>query len=173
MAVEAFGVVYKTTNLVNEKIYIGQTVKKARCYLGSGKILKQAINKYGKDNFKRETICFCSNRKELNKKEIYWIAYYRDIHINNMYNITDGGNSVSGYTMSEEQNKKNSERKKGKMKGKDNPNYGKHHSEESKKKISEGNKGRKHTEEQNKKHSDLMRRRSFKLNAIRWGIKWE
>ena len=46
-------VIYKTTNLVNGKIYIGKDKYNNPKYLGSGKILKLAINKYGKGNFRR------------------------------------------------------------------------------------------------------------------------
>lgn len=40
--------IYKTTNLINSKIYIGQDSKNNLSYLGSGKLIKQAINKYGR-----------------------------------------------------------------------------------------------------------------------------
>lgn len=49
-----YGYIYKTTNLINGKIYIGQmhiTIFLGNKYLGSGKILKQAINKDGYNNF--------------------------------------------------------------------------------------------------------------------------
>ena len=42
-------VIYKTTNLINGKIYIGKDVRNLNCYLGSGKLLKKAIEKYGKN----------------------------------------------------------------------------------------------------------------------------
>ncbi len=147
MAAKAFGIVYKTINLVNEKIYIGQTVKKKKSYLGSGVYFTRAFNKYGRKNFKREILCLCSNRKELDLKEKYWIDYYRNVGIDNMYNITDGGNSFSGYIRPEELNKKHSED----MKGKNNPNYGKKFSEEHKRKMSEAKKGIKLTEEHKRK----------------------
>ena len=46
-------IIYKTTNLVNKKIYIGQDSKNNPEYLGSGAIVKKAIKKYGKENFKK------------------------------------------------------------------------------------------------------------------------
>ena len=49
-------IIYKTTNLVNGKIYIGKDKNNNPSYLGSGKILKLAIKKYGKENFTKETI---------------------------------------------------------------------------------------------------------------------
>ena len=43
-------VIYKTTNMINGKIYIGQDIKNNPKYLGSGKILKLSIRKYGRFN---------------------------------------------------------------------------------------------------------------------------
>ena len=64
-------IIYKTTNLINGKTYVGKCVREDKSYYGSGKILKQAIKKYGKKNFIRETIDTASTREELNLKEIY------------------------------------------------------------------------------------------------------
>ena len=46
-------IIYKTTNLINGKIYIGMSKNKKENYLGSGIYLKYAIDKYGKENFKK------------------------------------------------------------------------------------------------------------------------
>ena len=64
-------IIYKTTNLINGKIYVGKDSKNNNNYLGSGKILNLAINKYGIENFKKETLCECLSSKELNKAERY------------------------------------------------------------------------------------------------------
>jgi len=48
--------IYKTTNLINGKIYIGQSFKHNCKYLGSGIFLKRAIKKYGIENFRRNRI---------------------------------------------------------------------------------------------------------------------
>jgi len=63
--------VYKTTNLINGKIYIGkhETYNLDDGYLGSGKLLLRAIKKYGKVNFKREILFECLTRDEMNMKE--------------------------------------------------------------------------------------------------------
>ena len=63
--------IYKTTNLVNEKFYIGlhSTHKLEDGYLGSGTMLWHAIKKYGKENFKRETLEFLPDRDSLKARE--------------------------------------------------------------------------------------------------------
>ena len=52
-------VVYRITNMINGKKYIGKhsTTDVYDGYFGSGIAIKQAINKYGIDNFKKEIIC--------------------------------------------------------------------------------------------------------------------
>jgi group I intron endonuclease len=84
-------VIYKTTNLINNKIYVGQDSHNNPAYLGSGKILNNAIKKYGKDNFKKEILEECSSKKELNEREIYWINKLNSTDTNVGYNIATGG----------------------------------------------------------------------------------
>lgn len=48
--------IYKITNLITGRIYIGQTNGKRDRYYGGGLIIKQAVKKYGKKNFKKEII---------------------------------------------------------------------------------------------------------------------
>jgi hypothetical protein len=55
-------IIYKTTNLINNKIYIGQSKYNNCDYLGSGSLLKKAIKKYGKQNFKKEIIEYCHTK---------------------------------------------------------------------------------------------------------------
>lgn len=88
-------IIYKTTNLLNGKIYIGKDKKNNKNYLGSGVALKESIKKYGKNNFKKEIICFCNNIEELNEKEKYYIKFYNSQDKNIGYNITDGGDGNS------------------------------------------------------------------------------
>jgi len=63
--------IYKTTNIINNKYYIGMhsTNNLEDGYVGSGKRLWYSINKYGKDNFKVEIIEFLDNMKLLKEKE--------------------------------------------------------------------------------------------------------
>ena len=70
-------IIYKTTNLINGKIYIGKDSKNDPNYFGSGLLLRQSIKKYGKKNFKKEIIDFADSVKGLNEKEIYWILFAR------------------------------------------------------------------------------------------------
>ncbi len=90
--------IYKTTNLVNGKIYIGQTKSKSKYYIGSGKILRLAIKKYGAGKFRREIICECKSQDELDEREQYWIAHYNSTDSDIGYNIQLGGNSKGKWT---------------------------------------------------------------------------
>ena len=87
------GLIYRTTNLIYGRMYIGKQVdENKKSYLGSGKLLKQAINRYGKNNFIKEVlISGVDNRKELNEIECYLIDYYCAIVMPIYYNIADGG----------------------------------------------------------------------------------
>lgn len=65
-------IIYKTTNLINGKIYIGKhksTKLEFDGYFGSGLNLNRAISKYGIENFERETLYIFNNDKECSDKE--------------------------------------------------------------------------------------------------------
>ena len=66
-----FYIIYKTTNLINNKIYIGQhiTDKLHDNYVGSGTLLKKAIQKYGDVNFHTDILFICKSKEEMNCKE--------------------------------------------------------------------------------------------------------
>ena len=61
--------IYKITNLINGKIYIGQEFKNNPNYFGSGQVIKNAIKKYSIVNFKKEILQYCFSKEELNKCE--------------------------------------------------------------------------------------------------------
>ena len=84
-------IIYKTKNLVNGKIYIGQDSYNNDKYLGSGLLLKRAISKYGKNNFKKEIIEYCDTQEELDEREKYWIKFYNSQDEKIGYNISPGG----------------------------------------------------------------------------------
>ena len=62
---------YKITNLINGKMYIGQhtTSNLDDGYMGSGVALRNAFKKYGIENFRKEWIMFCGDSDELNYYE--------------------------------------------------------------------------------------------------------
>lgn len=152
--------VYKITNNINGKVYIGQSInikarwkdhthvlnrKDSHCTL-----LQRAWSKYGEENFSFEILELCTEDM-LDKIEIKYIKLY-DAR-NNGYNIEPGGNKNKhlsdetrrriseahlGKTMSDEAKKKMSESRKGAQ----NPMFGKTHTDITKKKISGNNKGR-------------------------------
>ncbi len=89
--------VYKTTNIINGKFYIGvhSTNNIDDKYLGSGKRLRRSISKYGKENFKREILVVFQNREEAVKHEKFLIN--EELLKNpNCLNINPGGNG--GFT---------------------------------------------------------------------------
>lgn len=89
--------IYKIENLLNSKIYIGQSIDiffrwKTHCYnYNSNKVLAidKAIHKYGKENFSFQIIELCS-QEQLNNKEIYYIEKF-NTYFGNGYNCTQGG----------------------------------------------------------------------------------
>ena len=85
-------IIYKTTNLVNNKIYIGKhkSTDINDDYLGSGKLLKRAIEKYGKEHFKKEILFECKTEQEANDLEAE-IVDEEFITRLDTYNIMIGG----------------------------------------------------------------------------------
>ena len=96
-------IVYKTTNTVNGKIYIGKDVKNDPEYLGSGLLLHAAIKKYGKDSFVKECVEVCDDQLKLAEREKYWIKHFDSTNRLIGYNITEGG--LGGDTFSNNPNK--------------------------------------------------------------------
>lgn len=84
-------VVFKIINLINSKIYIGKSSNDRPYYYGSGRAIKAAIEKYGKDNFKKEILDTASTLIELNEKEKYWISQYKSFNPLIGYNRSFGG----------------------------------------------------------------------------------
>lgn len=105
------GYIYKVTNLVNGKVYIGQHSKSDgtlteldESYWASGVKIKNAFNKYGYENFNREVLCWCNTEEELNQKEIFFIKEYESLDASKGYNIAEGGkagNMVKSLTKEE------------------------------------------------------------------------
>jgi group I intron endonuclease len=123
-------IIYKTTNLINNKFYIGQDINNNPKYFGSGKLLKTAIKKYGIENFIKEIIEICIDESHMDEREIYWISKLNATNRNIAYNICEGGRSYRS------------------MKGENNPMFGRKLSEESKELIREKRKLQKMSDEQ-------------------------
>lgn len=89
-----FKQIYKITNLVNGKFYIGQQIKcdKNEKYLGSGLLINKAIKKYGKENFKKEVICECNSKEVADALEQFCIIYENAREEG--YNLAKGGNVI-------------------------------------------------------------------------------
>lgn len=90
--------IYKIENLINHKIYIGQSIEietrfKKHKQSKDDFAIHRAIRKYGTDNFSYDIIELCSPEK-LSEREKYWIAFYNS-KVPNGYNMTDGGETVS------------------------------------------------------------------------------
>ena len=89
-----YGYIYKTTNIVNNKIYIGKHKSSTfdSNYLGSGKLINSAIIKYGRGSFKVEILCVCDSLSELNIKEKFYIYHFHSKYkYGTGYNILSGG----------------------------------------------------------------------------------
>lgn len=177
-------IIYKTTNLVNGKIYVGQhKPNKYRTYLGSGRVFLKAIKKYGKNNFIREILEYC-NKEIVDEREIYWIDKLNATNKEIGYNVLKGGNTVKWTPeMRENANKSISEKLKGKSlkestkqklseynKNFGNPFYGKQHSDKQKQKWSNDRKGkvydymfRKRSEETKNKIGKISKLRTSNL----------
>lgn len=99
--------IYKITNLINNKVYIGQVYNKSveerfkrHCTDKSAlkhSYIDRAIEKYGPENFVVETIDIASDLDELNNKEKYWIKKYNSTDRTKGYNLTDGGDGGNTY----------------------------------------------------------------------------
>ena len=160
-----YGYIYKTTNLINGKIYIGQKKRFefTEDYKGSGKILWNAINKYGWDNFKVELLVECNSQEELNNEEKRLILKFDSTNRSVGYNISLGGQNPV-------------------LVGENNPLYGRHRSKETKEKISKSKTGVKRSSEQvaqmsltTKKlyeNEEYVQKRSEIMKNMSTGRKW-
>lgn len=74
-------------------------------YLGSGRDLKRAVAKYGKENFSNELLDFANTPEELNQKEIYYISIYKGALGKNCYNLAAGGTGGNTFIYKSEEEK--------------------------------------------------------------------
>ncbi len=89
-----YGVIYKISNDINSKLYIGKTTKPVEVRFKQHKYSKSAIGnairKYGIEHFKVEVLEECDTLEQLNEREIFWIKELNTKYPNG-YNLTDGG----------------------------------------------------------------------------------
>lgn len=106
-------IIYKATNKVNQKIYIGQTaesisIRETKHYSDSKLFNKncyfnKAIRKYGRNNFIWEEIDSADSFEELDYMEKYWIKFYSSNNRKYGYNLAEGGNVNRGFKKTKEQ----------------------------------------------------------------------
>jgi len=170
-------IIYKATNIKNNKSYVGQTMisldirrsqhNHVAMKTKAKTAIHRAIRKYGIENFKWNILRECNTVNELNEMEEYYIKEY-DTFSKNGYNMTSGGKN---YIVSEEARKNMSKAKS----GENHPNYGKTLSKETRKKMSESATGKKKSEEHKEKLRIAQTGRKYseetkqKLSKIRMG----
>lgn len=105
-------IIYKATNLINGKIYIGQTKNtlnervdehwnNRNCKQYKNNYFSNALKKYGLEGFEWEEFDSGESIEELNYLEKYWIKWYRSNNRKYGYNGTDGGYGIRGFKHSE------------------------------------------------------------------------
>lgn len=142
-----YGCVYKITNLINGRVYVGQTIRPLKkrwsqhvsdANVGKSMLISRAIRKYGSDGFSIEVVEECIDQDTLNVCEIQWIM--------ELGTLNGGGYNISLHPgrgpMAEETKKRISQARMG------HPT-----SEATRKKISVSKKGQCHTEETKRKIS--------------------
>lgn len=164
--------IYKATNLINGKIYIGKTMRTLQERIQDHKeafrykdtVFYNAIKKYGIENFYWEVIEEVFDSKKLDEREIFWIKELDSIIDNKHgYNMTWGGDggvitdAVRGKISKYASEKRLSDKWKANIgnsvRGEKNGFYGRKHSEETKQKLREIAKKRTFSEETRKKIS--------------------
>jgi len=173
---------YKTTNIINGKFYIGihKTSDPNDAYLGSGKILKLAILKYGQHNFKKEILATFDTLEDARKAENA-IVNEEFVHSEQNYNIGIGGGlggsdlngfTFSGHTHTEKARQKIGEANKFKVltdKGRQAIIRNNTENEDRKRKISETLTGVQKSDEYKKNHSMVMKE-YYSKNPNKTGI---
>lgn len=145
---EVYGIIYKITNLINDKIYIGQTTLTFKKRYDGGKWwnkthnihLKSSVDKYGLSNFEvNEIFDVAFSKEELDIKECSYIDLFKSNNRKFGYNNKTGGSHGkhsekskikmsrvhSGVKLSEQTKQNMSKARKGKRLGEDNPMFGK------------------------------------------------
>lgn len=165
--------IYKVTNLINEKVYIGKhkTTNLDDNYLGSGTLILRAIRKYGEENFRKEILYIFDNEKDMNDCEKSLVDN-NFINSDNTYNLTCGGHGSWEFINKNGLNNiNNNSRKAGLIHAKrmkDDPEYRKKTIDTASKTFKQAHTqgkikyntftGKKHTEEAKKKMSESSKK---------------
>lgn len=147
---------YTITNIISGKVYVGQTVRPQQRWSQHKNYAKKenliqyihcAMAKYGVDNFVYEVVATCKTQEDADYIESLMIKQYDSRNKLKGYNLSPGGDVPWNKGLPPEQQ----------------PMYGKHHSEESKRKSSISNKGKKkpHSQEWSEKISSIMKGRQI------------
>jgi len=177
-------IIYKITNKVNGKSYIGQTKftleYRVKQHLTEKSYISNVLRKYGIQSFDISFIDIGVDKEILNEKEIYWISYFNSVYPNG-YNLTYGGEGVNPSKLVKSEISRRTKEAMNKPGVKEKLKKPK--SQEHKKKIGESNKG-KHflpqSEEHKRKRSQSMKGKNTgplseehrkKLSEIRKGKK--
>lgn len=147
--------VYEITNLVNGRKYIGKRschceISKDR-YMGSGKALIEAINKYGVNNFEKKIIFICNSDDEAYEKEKEYIIMKDAVSSRKYYNLCGGGRGTGS--------------------GELNPRFGKKLSEKHKRILIESNRNRVVSEETRAKLREIGKKANTGENNPFYGRK--
>jgi len=172
-------IIYKITCKINNKVYIGQTIKSIdhrwkehlSASIKGQSLFYRAIKKYGADSFLIEVLENCTSEEELNLREVFWIKKFSSFG-DNGYNLTEGGQGCNGYRHSDDVKTHLSKVHKGrKFSDEHLKNLGlaqkermrrSPHGEDARKKMSEGAKNKKISDEHKKKISESNRLRALK-----------
>lgn len=159
-----YGIVYKIRNRENEKLYIGQTIQSLKSRKRDHRNCQDRLNnlalyrtfrKYGFDSFDWEIIHYAKDKADLDEMEKYYIKLYKTMSSRNGYNMTYGGeggahppairekiaNSLKGRVFTEFARKNLSISLKGKYTGENSSWWGRKHTDEERRKISEAQRG--------------------------------
>lgn len=166
------GIVYKYTNKINGKVYIGQTLhpkqrkENHKCAPTNG-VFHKAVRKYGWDNFEYEVLCVVKKpdykeaKELLNRVEILFISHYDSF--NNGYNMTIGGDQVM---KSRKHSDETIQKIKDKTVGRPAWNKGVPMREDSKNKLRDANKNRVFKEEWKQKVKDNAKTTKVLIDGV-------
>lgn len=169
--------IYIAINQITEKVYVGFTSMgiKERFYYhewdakrGSDQYFHNSIRKYGGLKFfSISVICSVSTLEQAEERERFWIKYFRSNDRLLGYNMTEGGVGLRNAVQEVKDKIKRAPRKpyteerkaklSARFSGSGNPNFGKKHTDESRRKIREAGLGRTHTEESKRRMSESRR----------------